>query len=102
MELRSLEIFYLSLTILSPFFGATLLRYVAIAISGDPKTLSWFSTSLFVLATGVRPWTHLSERLKDRSRALNEILDNSLPDESEAISEEEEGGEAVDPSNFLD
>lgn len=101
MELRSLEIFYLSLTILSPFFGATLLRYVAIAISGDPKTLSWFSTSLFVLATGVRPWTHLAERLKDRSRALNEILDNSLPDESEAISEEEEGGEAVDPSNFL-
>ncbi|KAI5119344.1 hypothetical protein M0805_004021 [Coniferiporia weirii] len=74
-ELRTLEVFYLILTVLSPFLGATLLKYVAAAISGSPETLSWFSTSLFVLATGVRPWSHLVERLKDRSRALNTLLE---------------------------
>ncbi|KAH8112120.1 hypothetical protein DFH11DRAFT_1546096 [Phellopilus nigrolimitatus] len=74
-ELRTLELFYLILTVLSPFFGAILLKYVATAISGNTETLSWFSTSLFVLATGVRPWSHLVERLKDRSRALNVLLE---------------------------
>ncbi|EJD04907.1 uncharacterized protein FOMMEDRAFT_166653 [Fomitiporia mediterranea MF3/22] len=79
-ELRSLELFYLVLTVLSPFLGATLLKYVATSISGNPNTLSWFSTSLFVLATGIRPWTHLSERLKDRSRALTTLLEESRED----------------------
>lgn len=75
-ELRTLEMLYLVLTVLSPFIGATLLRYVATAISGKSDALSWFSTSLFVLATGVRPWSHLVERLKDRSRALKALLEN--------------------------
>ena len=73
-ELRSYELMYLALTVLSPFLGAMLLRIVATAITGDAKTLSWFSTSLFVLATGIRPWAHLVERLKSRSKALNDIL----------------------------
>lgn len=74
-QLRSLEIFYLVLTVLSPFLGASLLRYIAIIISGDPASLSWFSTSLFILATGIRPWSHLTERLKNRSRALKAIIE---------------------------
>lgn len=112
MELRSLEILYLSLTVLSPFIGATLLRYVATLISGDPKILSWFSTSLFVLATGVRPWTHLAERLKDRTQALNEILENSSTSRDEDIEDElsdagdggldEEFTHVTDRLDFLD
>lgn len=73
-ELRTLEVFYLALTVLSPFLGSTLLRYVAKAVTGRKESLSWFSTSLFILATGIRPWTHVVERLKNRSEALNNIL----------------------------
>lgn len=76
-ELRSLELFYLTLTVLSPFFGASLLKFIAITISGDPTTLSWFSTTLFVLATGIRPWTHLVERLRDRSEALKGVVEDA-------------------------
>lgn len=74
-ELRSLELFYLVLTVLSPFIGASLLKFIAVTISGDPNTLSWFSTSLFVLATGIRPWSHLVDRLRDRSQALQAIVE---------------------------
>ncbi len=73
-ELRTLEVFYLALTVLSPFLGSTLLRYVAKAVTGRKEALSWFSTSLFILATGIRPWSHLIERLRNRSEALNDIL----------------------------
>ena len=82
-ELRTLELFYLTLTVLSPFIGATLLKFVAVSITGDPNTLSWFSTSLFILATGIRPWSHLVDRLKDRSQALRTIVeevDEESPD----------------------
>ncbi|KAL5498352.1 hypothetical protein ACEPAH_2494 [Sanghuangporus vaninii] len=86
-ELRSLEIFYLVLTVVSPFLGGSLLKYVATAISGDPASLSWFSTSLFVLATGIRPWSHLAERLKNRSRALKALVEqqdlDGQPDDEE-------------------
>ncbi|KAL5478771.1 hypothetical protein ACEPAI_2048 [Sanghuangporus weigelae] len=80
-ELRSLEIFYLVLTVISPFLGGSLLRFVATAISGDPASLSWFSTSLFVLATGIRPWSHLTERLKNRSKALKALVEQQDPDD---------------------
>ncbi|THG97326.1 hypothetical protein EW145_g7637 [Phellinidium pouzarii] len=82
-ELRVLELFYLVLTIISPFLGAIVLKYIATAISGNPETLSWFSTSLFVLATGVRPWSHLVERLKDRSYALSALLEADSEDQGE-------------------
>jgi hypothetical protein len=88
-ELQSYEIIYLTLTVLSPFLGATLLRLVATAITGDTNTLSWFSTSLYVLATGIRPWTHLVERLKSRSRALNDIL-RELEDKESRTNDGEE------------
>lgn len=88
-ELRSYELMYLSLTVLSPFLGATLLRIVATAITGDADTLSWFSTSLFVLATGIRPWTHLVDRLKSRSQALNDILKEDEDGEGSKYSGEE-------------
>lgn len=72
-ELHALEIFYLTLSILSPFLGATLLRTVVISFSG-PSTVSWFSLSLFVLSTGMRPWKHAIQRLRQRTLDLHTIV----------------------------
>lgn len=72
-ELRALEIFYLSLTILSPLLGAALLRAVLISMAG-PEAISWFSTSLFIFATGMRPWKHAVERLRRRTQDMHTII----------------------------
>ena len=77
-ELRRFEFFFLFLTFLSPFFGASLLRYVSASILG-PDAVSWFSTGLFVLATGVRPWAHLVERLSQRTMALQSYVHRPSP-----------------------
>ncbi|KAF9007134.1 hypothetical protein BDQ17DRAFT_1423205 [Cyathus striatus] len=70
-ELHNLELFFLFLTTLSPFMGALLLKYATSTVIGA-HAVSWFSTGLFVLATGMRPWSHLVERLKDRTKALHD------------------------------
>ncbi|OCH87188.1 hypothetical protein OBBRIDRAFT_760126 [Obba rivulosa] len=75
-ELQRHELFFLGLTILSPFIGATLLRYVLHALSGT-ESLSWFSTTLFVLATGLRPWSHLVSRLRERTTTLHAAVHSS-------------------------
>ncbi|TEB05124.1 hypothetical protein FA13DRAFT_1905701, partial [Coprinellus micaceus] len=35
----------------------------------------WFSTGLFVLATGMRPWAHLVDRLNEQAQARQEPTD---------------------------
>ncbi|KAG1763921.1 hypothetical protein EDD22DRAFT_1042688 [Suillus occidentalis] len=72
-ELRRLEIFYLFLTILSPLLGVAILRVVILSVAG-PETISWFSTSLFILATGMRPWKHAVERLRQRTKDLHTVI----------------------------
>ncbi|KAG1816845.1 uncharacterized protein BJ212DRAFT_1446896 [Suillus subaureus] len=72
-ELRKLEIFYLFLTILSPLLGVAILRVVVLSVAG-PETISWFSTSLFILATGMRPWKHAVERLRQRTKDLHTVI----------------------------
>ncbi|KIK94949.1 hypothetical protein PAXRUDRAFT_417386 [Paxillus rubicundulus Ve08.2h10] len=72
-ELHSLELFYLTLSVLSPFLGTILLRTVLVSVSG-PSAISWFSTSLFVLATGMRPWEHAIERLRQRTTDLQNVI----------------------------
>ena len=52
------------LSLLSPFVGAIFLRHVLHAL-GDGSALSWFSTILSVIATGIRPWAHLITRLEN-------------------------------------
>ncbi|PFH48835.1 hypothetical protein AMATHDRAFT_64510 [Amanita thiersii Skay4041] len=74
-ELRKLELFFLSLTALSPFFGAMFLRYATAATIG-PQAISWFNTGLFVLATGMRPWAHVVERLKQRTTDLHDVINH--------------------------
>ncbi|KIJ05505.1 hypothetical protein PAXINDRAFT_21250, partial [Paxillus involutus ATCC 200175] len=66
-------LFYLALSVLSPFLGSLLLRTVIVSVSG-PSTISWFSTSLFVLATGARPWKHAIERLRQRTTDLQNVI----------------------------
>ncbi|KAI0752085.1 hypothetical protein C8Q74DRAFT_1308698 [Fomes fomentarius] len=81
-ELQRSEIFYLVLSIVSPFIGAIFLRYVLNAL-GDTNSLTWFSTTLFVLATGIRPWSHLINRLRDRTHELHTAL--HFPDEESLV-----------------
>ncbi|CUA77081.1 hypothetical protein RSOLAG22IIIB_06495 [Rhizoctonia solani] len=68
-ELRTTRILALLLCVVTPFLGASLLRLGASLLY--PDTLSWFSTSLFVLAAGVRPWRHLAHLILTRTDALH-------------------------------
>jgi len=71
--LKRAELAYLALSVLAPLLGAALLRYVGTALTGKDY-ISWFSTGVFVLVTGVRPWRHLSQRLHDRTEELHESI----------------------------
>lgn len=77
-ELRRFEFFFLFLTFLSPFLGASLLRYATASVLG-PDAVSWFSTGLFVLATGMRPWAHLVDRLSKRTMELQDYVHRPSP-----------------------
>ena len=62
----------LILCALTPFLGATLLRLgTSLLYPGPEPALSWFSTTLFVLAAGIRPWRHLTHLLLVRTDALH-------------------------------
>ncbi|KAJ1300953.1 hypothetical protein OPQ81_003378 [Rhizoctonia solani] len=68
-ELRTTRILALLLCVATPFLGAMLLRLGSSLLY--PDSLSWFSTSLFVLAAGVRPWRHLAHLILTRTDALH-------------------------------
>ncbi|KAJ3887400.1 hypothetical protein GG344DRAFT_55761 [Lentinula edodes] len=72
-ELRFLEFLFFSFAVVSPFLGAYLLRYVTFAVTGQ-DIHSWFSIGLFILATGVRPWSHLVQRFNQRVTDLHDIV----------------------------
>ncbi|KZT00249.1 uncharacterized protein LAESUDRAFT_613471, partial [Laetiporus sulphureus 93-53] len=72
-ELHQQEIFLLGFTVFSPFLAAILLYFVLDALGGA-DSLSWFSTTLFVLAAGIRPWNHLISRLQSRTQALHDAV----------------------------
>ncbi|KAG5643854.1 hypothetical protein DXG03_009537 [Asterophora parasitica] len=78
-ELRALEFFFLGLAAASPFLGAIFLRYATAAVIGE-ESVSWFSTALFVLATGMRPWSHVIERFKQRTTDLHDVIHYPSPD----------------------
>ncbi|KAI9453907.1 hypothetical protein BJY52DRAFT_1123208 [Lactarius psammicola] len=78
-ELRRQEFAYLFLSMVTPFAGAALLRSVLMSINGvDP--ISWFSTTLFVLAAGVRPWSHLTSRLREHTSSLQDSIHYPSPE----------------------
>ncbi|TFY59637.1 hypothetical protein EVJ58_g5665 [Rhodofomes roseus] len=72
-ELRRQELLLLVVTAISPLIGATFLKHVLSAL-GERESLSWFSTTLFVLATGIRPWTHLISRIQGRTESLHDAI----------------------------
>ncbi|KAF8629343.1 hypothetical protein AX15_003494 [Amanita polypyramis BW_CC] len=77
-ELRKIELLFLFLTALSPFLGAVFLHHATAATIGL-EAVSWFNVSLFVLATGMRPWAHIVERLKQRTSDLHEVVQCPIP-----------------------
>ncbi|TFK62090.1 hypothetical protein BDN72DRAFT_903522 [Pluteus cervinus] len=85
-ELYLIEVFCLFLTTLSPFLGAMLLRFVSTTVVG-PESISWFSVGLFILAAGMRPWSHLVTRLTQRTTALHDVV--HYPPSPHALSERE-------------
>ncbi|KIY47289.1 hypothetical protein FISHEDRAFT_59769 [Fistulina hepatica ATCC 64428] len=68
-ELHKLELLFLALSVASPFLGATFMHRAAGVLGGE-NVVSSFSVGLFVLATGIRPWSHLIERLSSRTSEL--------------------------------
>ncbi|KAL0952904.1 hypothetical protein HGRIS_007121 [Hohenbuehelia grisea] len=88
-SLESLELAFLSLTVVSPFLGALVLRVVSSTIAG-PEALSWFSITLFVLATGLRPWRHLVARANATAEELQSIICQGSCQEPAVASKEEE------------
>lgn len=56
-----------------------MLRKVVSTVSGD-DAMHWFSTSLFVLATGVRPWSHFVSRLRQRTGDLHDTVHYPSPE----------------------
>ncbi|KAF9016303.1 hypothetical protein BDZ89DRAFT_1141553 [Hymenopellis radicata] len=90
-ELHRVELFLLALSSVAPFAGAYLLRYILLLIAGR-DILSWFSTNLFVLATGIRPWTHILDRLSQRVETLHDVIhypptNREVPDRVDRIEE---------------
>ncbi len=63
----------------TPFAGAALLRSVLRSINGV-DSISWFSTTLFVLAAGIRPWGHLVSRLQEHTSSLHDSIHYPSPD----------------------
>ncbi|KAF5342950.1 hypothetical protein D9758_014946 [Tetrapyrgos nigripes] len=86
-ELRFYEFLFLLLAAASPFLGLYALRYLSQIFSDADILPSWFSTSLFVLATGIRPWSHLIQRLNRRITDLHDIVHYPTPDSSSETTE---------------
>ena len=78
-ELQKHEFAYLLVAMITPFAGAALLRTVLGLVNGV-DSISWFSTALFVLAAGVRPWGHLISRLREHTTSLHDTIHYPSPD----------------------
>ncbi|KAK0219043.1 hypothetical protein IW262DRAFT_1074944 [Armillaria fumosa] len=75
------RVFFLLLATVSPFLGASFLRYILTLIAGE-DILTWFSTGLILLATGIRPWTHVVERLTLRILHLHDVIHYPSPEQT--------------------
>ena len=64
------ELLSLSLTVLSPFLGASLLYWLRGVLSDPDRFVNGRNIRLFVLASGIKPWLHLSRVMRARSLRL--------------------------------
>jgi hypothetical protein len=76
---------YLFLAALAPFLGVFFLRTVILTITGEDAA-PWFSTTVFMLASSLRPWSHIVSRLRHRVRDLHEAIHYPSP-ESQLIAD---------------
>ena len=84
-ELWRHEMSYLCLAALTPFLGVFFLRTVILTITGEDAA-PWFSTTVFVFASSLRPWSHIVSRLRHRVRDLHEAIHYPSP-ESQLIAD---------------
>ncbi|CAK5271003.1 unnamed protein product [Mycena citricolor] len=75
-ELRMLEFLLLIVCVAVPVAGVYILRSFSIRIktedeSGPTQPISWFSTTLFALATALRPLSELVSRITKRTSTLH-------------------------------
>lgn len=70
---------YLCLAALAPFIGVYFLKTVILAITGEDAA-PWFSTTVFVLTSSLRPWSHIISRLRYRVRDLQETIHYPSPE----------------------
>lgn len=69
-ELLRNELLSLALCVVSPFIGSSLLYYVRGALSEPDRYINPFNIRLFVLASGVKPWSHFLKLVKNRNLFL--------------------------------
>ncbi|THU79060.1 hypothetical protein K435DRAFT_811023 [Dendrothele bispora CBS 962.96] len=81
-ELRFYEFLFLMLASASPFIGAYTLRYLSVTLTDTDILTSWFNIALFVVTTGIRPWTHLIQRLNRRITDLHDVVHYPTPESS--------------------
>ncbi|KAF9124085.1 hypothetical protein BGW39_008479 [Mortierella sp. 14UC] len=71
-SLRRQEFFSLLLVLASPFLGGYTLQYLKTFFSSYENYLSALNIELFIIASGIRPLTHLISLLKARALHLQE------------------------------
>ncbi|KAK3830662.1 MAG: hypothetical protein J3R72DRAFT_455699 [Linnemannia gamsii] len=71
-SLRRQELFSLLLVLASPFLGGYTLQYLKTFFSSYENYLSALNIELFIIASGIRPLTHLISLLKARALHLQE------------------------------
>ena len=84
-ELWRHEMSYLFLVAITPFLGMFFFRTVVSTVTGEDPA-PWFSTTIFVLASSLRPWSHIVSRLRHRVRDLHEAIHYPSP-ESQLIAD---------------
>ena len=84
-ELWRHEMSYLFLVAITPFLGVFFFRTVVSTVTAEDPA-PWFSTTIFVLASSLRPWSHIISRLRHRVRDLHEAVHYPSP-ESQLIAD---------------
>jgi hypothetical protein len=78
-ELLQKEVFSLIFCVVSPFIGSYLLYYVKGALSDPDRYINPYNVRLFVLASGVKPWSHFFSLVKKRSLFLQSEVHYPTP-----------------------
>jgi hypothetical protein len=76
---------YLFLVGIVPFLGVFFFRTAFLTVTGE-EAAPWFSGTVFVLASSLRPWKHIVSRLRHRVHDLHEAVHYPSP-ESQLIAD---------------